>query len=628
MIASSILNSITFKNLTGSYPNMWNTLHADRRFGNFKIIPYYQKFQKDHTVYLQFESDIADQITLKTYCGTIEIESFTRSFDSQYGTTNKRYYTNFTVVLDSPYYDKKVYFTATQGTVTEYVVESVVPTNPTDAEMLVNSANAAYGDLGGKVYKLFAGEYIPDDIINLIETPVVWKNVAGLSTDGPLNRCGVWSSLDATPGQYIGFGKSITVATPKIYYIGIGADNYMEISVNGTVIKSFPSGDGIYDHYRSWHLLPVMLRAGINLIHIRGYNDASAASVGAEIYNATLAELQAMASVEALDAVTIFSTKDFIGEYVEEGNFGTGYTCPEGYTLTDTEGVKSCDLVTAVETVGGTLTSEPIYTLDLTDGIAKGIIKYIKISNLDRIESDLDDRFVDWSVLDNDGNFMDFFIDAIDIDPNDTDESEILEGSQSKTILSARFYSGRELKTSGIPDYMCARLGMASSLDIFVVNDIQYIKSGSIGQERFGGSTLYQLSMKLTQKLAIGINVDNIGLGDSPVVPPILLTPMYVGTVTSAAPDETEVKLITPITAVKENQAKIYTITDARPCFAYPASFGSLTSILDNINDEIISGFNIQTLTFTIGSDSISYKIYTLKNLAAITSFTITFKFT
>lgn len=397
MIASSILNPITFKNVptSNTYPNMWNTLHATRTQGNNKIIPYYQKFQKDHTVYLQFESDVANDIVLKSYCGTSEIESFTESYDVSYGSgANIRYYTNFVVVLDntSPgYYNKKVWFKATQ--------------------------------------------------------------------------------------------------------------------------------------------------------------------------------------------------------------------------------------------VSDILTSEPIFIYDLAPEILKGTIKYIKYTNLDRIESDLDDRFIDWSILPagNVGKYLDFFVEAIDIDPNDTDESEVLEGSQSKTILSAVFYSGRVLKTGGIPDYMAARLGMASSLDIFTVNGIQYIKSGEIGQDRFGGSTLYQVSMKLTQKNAIGINVDNLGITEIVVEPPIAGTKMYVGSVTSATPNETAIKLMTEKAALEEDETEVYTITDARPCFAYPTSFGALVSILDTTGFEIISGFNITTLTFT---NTVGYTIYTLKRLATLDTFTIIFKFT
>ena len=391
MIASSVLNGITFKNLSGTFPNTWNTLHNNRIQGSNKLIPYYQKFQKNHTVYLQFISDDPANITLKSYYGLVEIESITNAYSSSYGTTNARYYTNFIVSLDSDYYDKKVWFKAIQG---------------------VNE-----------------------------------------------------------------------------------------------------------------------------------------------------------------------------------------------------------------------LTGEPIQITDLTPDINRGVIKYVKYTNLDRVESDLDDRFIDWSIINNDGSFLDMFIDAQDFELNDTDENEVLEGSQSMTILSSAYYAGRVLKTSGIPDFMAAKLGMISSLDVFMVNDIQYIKKGEIEASAFGGSTLYQVSLKLIQKNAIGINVDNLGTSESIVTPPVAGTLMYIGAVTSATPTESDVKTMTSKEAIKENQTIIYNVNASRFCFVYPSSFGYLTSILDTTGDEIISGFERTTMNFTDGVNVVSYAIYTLRPLTWVSDFNVTYKF-
>ncbi len=406
LLLGTVLNATTFlddgtvtpsgalptTNTTGSdtvFPNMWNTLQANRKHSNARIIPYSQKFNKNQTVYLQFESDSAVSIVLKSYNGLAVIETFNGAYASSYGTTDVRYYTNFTIQLGASYLDKEVYFKATQG-----------------ANML---------------------------------------------------------------------------------------------------------------------------------------------------------------------------------------------------------------------------TSEPIYTTDLTSLIARGLIKYIKYTNKDRIDSAVSGVFVDWFALP--GYYMDFYIEAVDTEPNDTDESEVLEGSQSKTILSAAYYSGKVFKTGAIPDYMATKMAMCASLDVFTINGIQYVKSGWAEQSLFGGSTSYQLSMKLTEKNTLGINVDNIGDSNGTVTPPATGTPMYVGSVSSATPTEADVKVITSITAVKVNQTKVYTISNARFCFAYPATFGSLTSILDNIGDEIISGFNIQTMNFTIDGAAVSYKIYTLKSAVTVNAFTVQYKF-
>lgn len=220
---------------------------------------------------------------------------------------------------------------------------TVAPTPPSAAELLSNKPWTAYGKSGAQVYKEELGDYVKDLSVPILTTDVVWKNTAMNSTDGVFNRCSVWSTKDATPGQYIGFGREVIVTIPKIYYIGVAADNYMSLEVNNVLIKSFPSGDTLEDHYNTWHILPVFLNAGSNIIHMVGYNDSGLAAFGAEIYDATLAELQGVATIAALDARTIFSTKSLIGGYVEEGNFGTGYTCPVGYALVNRAGVLSCD---------------------------------------------------------------------------------------------------------------------------------------------------------------------------------------------------------------------------------------------------------------------------------------------
>ena len=275
MFNNSSVNSITFKNLSGGYPNKDNTLHADLKQAGFKTIPYWQKFPKDHVVYLQFVSDTAGDVTLRSF-GPLLIDTIVSAFASSYIGIDSRYYYNFAVTLGANYHDKNITFTATQGS----------------------------------------------DVLN----------------------------------------------------------------------------------------------------------------------------------------------------------------------------------------------SEPICVRDLTTDIANGFIRYIRYTNLDRNNSDLSDRSVDWSVIDNSGKYMDFFIEAVDRVPNDTDENEILQGSQSMTLISAVYYSGTVFQTGGVPDYLATKLGVVSSLDVFTINSIQYLKPDNIDQENFGGSTSIQASMNLTQKLAIGVNVDDLGI--------------------------------------------------------------------------------------------------------------------
>jgi hypothetical protein len=274
------------------------------------------------------------------------------------------------------------------------------------------------------------------------------------------------------------------------------------------------------------------------------------------------------------------------------------------------------------------LTSEPVLISDLTEDITSGRIKYVKYTNLDRVESDLDDRFIDWSALTSTGNYLDFFIEAQDIELSDSDSTEVLEGSQSKTILSANYYSGRTLKTGSIPDYLVTRLGMCSSLDIFMVNDIQYIKSGEIEVSNFGNSTLFQAALKLTQKLTIGINVDNLGTLSPEPIPEPELNPMFIGSVTDLLATESDIKSMTSVLVEKQDLIFDYTVSVKRYCFAYPESYGLLSLIKDNVTGlTITSGFEVRTATFTISSVSVLYRIYTLIRPVTTNDNAIAFRF-
>lgn len=271
MLTSSVLNSVTFKDISGVYPNKWSRLHADRNQGGLTVMPYCQLFNKDDVVLLQFESDSDTVPELKIFIPHLNDTVNGTLVSSYNGDITRRFY-NFQITLDAQYYNKKIYFTVSQDTIT--------------------------------------------------------------------------------------------------------------------------------------------------------------------------------------------------------------------------------------------LTSEPIFCEDLTEGINRGIIKRVKYTNLDRNNSDLSSYWVDWSAID----YMFFYIEAIDADPNDIEEVEILDGAQSKEIISATNYSGINLQCAPMPDYMAIKLKACTSLDYFEVNDIQYIKDGDVSVGRSGNSTLQEVSVNLTEKNTIGLNVDDRGI--------------------------------------------------------------------------------------------------------------------
>lgn len=104
--------------------------------------------------------------------------------------------------------------------------------------------------------------------------------------------------------------------------------------------------------------------------------------------------------------------------------------------------------------------------------------------------------------------------------------------------------------------------------------------------------------------------------------------PMYIGSVSNLNPIETDIKAMTKLIKIKGNQSNSYTISSSRFCFAYPTSYGNLTSILDPNGFEMLSSFTKTTSNFTmLDGLSIGYNIYTLNTSTTQSAFTVTYKF-
>ncbi len=173
----------------------------------------------------------------------------------------------------------------------------------------------------------------------------------GTSNLGPLNRTGVWISPIAN-NQDVGFSRCVEASEEKIYYIGVGADNSVRISVDGVLVLnqdqaaiSGQYGVGLAATFKVWHIYPIMLTAGPHIVQIIGHNDSGAAGMGCEIYNATADELRAMTNVSQLTPRTIFSSSTQRGQAVQIGT-GVGYTCPSDYLLAPCEDPVVCRKIT------------------------------------------------------------------------------------------------------------------------------------------------------------------------------------------------------------------------------------------------------------------------------------------
>jgi hypothetical protein len=219
------------------------------------------------------------------------------------------------------------------------------PTDPTNTVSVTNGNYSLYGTF------IYAPGYNNDGTGPSSQIPTsnpFWINPTADTTDGPLNRSGLWVSPPLI-NQQIGYSICLTVPVAGTYYIGIGTDNFGIINIDGkNIVTQNPTTlaaqynamfPGIADFvtFRIWHVYPVVLSAGEHVLELSGFNVSGVAALGTEVYNLTQAELEAATSYSAMGSGLIFSSKDFIGMPVQLGSGGIGYSCPMGGSL------KLCD---------------------------------------------------------------------------------------------------------------------------------------------------------------------------------------------------------------------------------------------------------------------------------------------
>lgn len=191
--------------------------------------------------------------------------------------------------------------------------------------------------------------YLKTSFVGGSYTGVLWGNAAGNTTNGRLNTTGIWKCLDqsytTTP---LGFSRQITIATTKTYYIGMAADNYATIKINGVTVVAQDAAAlatslsaGVDVTFKYWHIYPVELEAGVNLLEITGTNTGSIGVFGCEIYDASQAQLIACTTQAELVPYIVFTTGNVpgvpIGQKVLDNDlFDVGsYNCTAypGYNL-------------------------------------------------------------------------------------------------------------------------------------------------------------------------------------------------------------------------------------------------------------------------------------------------------
>lgn len=99
-----------------------------------------------------------------------------------------------------------------------------------------------------------------------------------------------------------------------------------------------------------------------------------------------------------------------------------------------------------------------------------------------------------------------------EVDENIYDNQNKKNKTYSATTFAGQFQSG------GVPDYLVRQLTLAQGLFYFFINDIQYTNA-EISSEKYGNSTLKQITMKCYETEVPGVNSDDSGDNPEIIIP-------------------------------------------------------------------------------------------------------------
>jgi len=201
------------------------------------------------------------------------------------------------------------------------------PTNP-------STPFSYYSDLGSLLYD---NDFDLDGSGNstLLDTAGLWINNDRVS--GPLLRSGVWTNTNLTD-YWLGFNLCFQINDPKLYYIGLGGNDGVTFKINKTTIIQQNIGTAYSENFRYWHIYPIILNRGENVIQVMGIDTSDGGGFGMEIYDNEVSELRTASTINDLNI--IFSTINKTGQtfdVVYSSGFTpstSGYTCESGDTYT------------------------------------------------------------------------------------------------------------------------------------------------------------------------------------------------------------------------------------------------------------------------------------------------------
>ncbi len=229
------------------------------------------------------------------------------------------------------------------GTSCQKTTSTPATFNGTLFNVTAGDSSTAYGWGGANVYitdtSLYTyttpptGNIMQDGNGNTVNPSYNFTGIwlGGTPSTGRLNKVGIWGA-GIPNNQWIGFTHCIDVVAKKKVYVGMAGDNRFRFSVNGHPPYAVETNNSNTFNFTHWHIFEIELQPGKNIISMQGYNDGGAASFGAEIYDATLSQIQLWTTDAEIDSATIFSTKDMRNQTTQIGNIN-GWSCPNGLAV-------------------------------------------------------------------------------------------------------------------------------------------------------------------------------------------------------------------------------------------------------------------------------------------------------
>lgn len=144
---------------------------------------------------------------------------------------------------------------------------------------------------------------------------------------------------------------------------------------------------------------------------------------------------------------------------------------------------------------------------------------------------------------------------------------------------------------------------------------VKFYRSGSlINTTQYSSATQtytyqdnYSVSSNTSYKAEVLYNLDGTSTTANATISYSFVYPLYSGSISTAAPTSTDIKSLTKTITNSKAATKSYTQSSKWMCFAYPSSYGNLTSIKDVATGyQLIDGWNKINLII----DSQTYYVY------------------